>query len=438
MQKNYILDTNVLIDDPYSIFNFEENTVYIPIYVLEELDKIKTEASSIRGKAARTACRILDDLGKTGSLAAGIELPGDNCVGKVIIYTPKERKRISVGLDENSMDNAILQAAIEISNINKDIATIFVTNDVNLRVRAQVLGLSVESYEHNSVDSNNLITGMMDVEVNNDLINALSVEKALSAEFCDGIYENVCINLICKATNQSLLARYSGGMIRTLKVPKEGVLGIKPKNKEQHFALDLLLDDTVSVVTLVGSSGSGKTLLAICAGLSKVLDGKYKRLLVSRPVVPMGGKDNVGFLPGGLSEKLDPYMQPIYDNLEMLSFSNGKKRGWNYEDMFEDGTIKIEPLTYIRGRSIANQFMIVDEAQGLNALETKTIITRCGENTKIILTGDPDQIDNPYLDKSNCGINIVVEKFHNHNIVGHVALKKGERSPLANLAASIL
>jgi PhoH-like ATPase len=438
MRKNYILDTNVLIDDPYSIFNFEENTVYIPVYVLEELDKIKTETNSIRGKAARTACRILDDLGKQGDLAKGIEIPGNNCIGMVIIYIPKERKRINVGLDENSMDNAILQAAIEISDSNKNIITTFVTNDVNLRVRAQVVGLIVESYEHNSVDSEKLITGMIDVNVERNLIDTLSAEKALDAEFCKGVYENVCINLICKETGQSLLARYSGNMIRTLRVPKEGILGIRPKNKEQHFALDLLLDDTVSIVTLVGSSGSGKTLLAICAGLSKVLENKYKRLLVSRPVVPMGGKDNVGFLPGSITEKMDPYMQPIYDNLEMLSFSNGKKRGWSHEEMFEDGTIKIEPLTYIRGRSIANQFMIVDEAQGLNALETKTIITRCGENTKIILTGDPDQIDNPYLDKSNCGINIVVEKFHNHDIVGHIALRKGERSPLANLAASIL
>lgn len=431
MRKNYILDTNVLIHDPQSIFRFQDNHLYVPVYVLEELDKLKNE-QSLRGRNSREACRIIDELRCQGSLSKGIEI-GD---GTFTIYVPKERKMLSVALDHKSMDNAILQSALDIKE-NTELRTILVTMDVNLRIRAESIGIQTASYESQSVDQSRMITGYTNMVVESGQIDELfSLGGIKPGQSDDKLYDNVCVLL--KEGDRTALGRYNKKLdeVRPVKLPKD-IMGIRPRNKEQQFAFDLLLDDNIKLVTLVGIAGSGKTLLATCVGLSKVLEGRYSRLLISRPVMPMG-KD-IGFLPGSLEEKLDPYMQPIYDNLELLMMTSGKKKtNMKFEDLYKQDLIKIEPITYIRGRSIPNQFMIIDESQNLSPHELKTIITRCGEGTKIVLTGDPDQIDNPYMDRGTCGLSFAVEKLHDNPIVGHLTLSKGERSELSNLAATLM
>lgn len=435
MRKNYVLDTNVLIHDPKSIFQFQDNNLFVPVYVLEELDKLKSE-QSLRGRNSREACRILDDLRSQGSLSEGVNI-GE---GIFTIYVPKERRVLQVALDPNSMDSGILQAVLEIKERNPETKTILVTMDVNLRVRAESIDIQTAPYESQSVDASKMITGKTELKVGYGDIDKMFADGKINLSESDAefVYDNVCV-MMADPDNKTALGRYKKkeNSIYPLKLPKEGVMGIKPRNKDQQFAFDLLLDDSVKFVSLIGLAGTGKTLLATAVGLSKIIDGTYSRLLISRPVMPMG-KD-IGFLPGTLMEKLDPYMQPIYDNLELLMMTSGKKKtNMKFEDLYKQDLIKVEPLTYIRGRSIPNQFLIVDEAQNLSPHELKTIITRCGDGTKIVLTGDPDQIDNPYMDKGSCGLSFAIEKLHNNPIVGHLILSKGERSELANLAATMM
>lgn len=837
MRKNYILDTNILIYDPQSIFSFEDNNLYVPIYVLEELDKLKSE-QSLRGRNSREACRLIDNLRFDGHLSDGVPI---NDGGKFIVYVPTERVIPKVAIDLNNMDNAILQSALDIQG-RDELKTILVTMDVNLRIRADSLGLQTASYESSSVDTNSMRTGYKEVEASEQDINELFVTKGFDVG-SDELIDNTCVMLTTGQKTALCRFQKSKNKIIPVQVPREGIMGIRPRNREQQFALDMLLDDSIKLMTLVGMAGTGKTLLAVAAGLQKVvMEGHYSRLVISRPVVPMG-KD-IGFLPGpqpldakiltptgwttmgeispgdyvisrdglptkvldvfpqgekevfkltttdGLSteccedhlwltktkeqkkrgmcggvkstkdilntltkngklnhylprneavqfeprqlplkpytlgaligdgsfstsialtvgdseiadrvneeikdincylsgpngiiyticsnlennkpakqieitdtntgerfhyervglcsektgvskatinyrcnqnitidgyyyefidkverwsnpvkniiydlgllnkkcydkfipdvykyssvedrinlirglmdtdgtvkkngeasftttskqlawdvceiirslggratirsrnrvgkitkindhfattraisyefsislpenlnpfylprkrsmfkcsfihdskiksielvgtkeckciliendehlyitdnfivthntleEKMNPWMQPIYDNLELLMMTGGgkKKTGLIYDDLFAQDLIRVEPLTYIRGRSLPNQFIIIDESQNLTPHEVKTIITRCGENTKIILTGDPDQIDNPYMDKNNCGLSVAVEKLQDNPIVGHLLLSKGERSELANLAAT--
>jgi PhoH-like ATPase len=432
VKKNYILDTNVLIHDPQSIFKFEDNNLYIPIYVLEELDKLKSELS-LRGRNSREVCRVLDDLRCQGSLPNGVII-GE---GKLFIYVPQERKVIKVALDSKSMDNAILQCAFEIKE-SYDLPAILVTMDVNLRIRAECIGIQTASYEFQSVDTSHMITGHTNMNVGMGDIDKLFGDGFIPPQEADeALFDNICI-LLKEPTGKTALGRYHAKQNRIcpIRLPSD-VMGIKPKNIEQKFALDLLIDDDINIVTLSGKAGVGKTLLAICVGLQKTLEGKYSRLLVSRPIMPLG-KD-IGYLKGDLDEKMRPWMQPIFDNLEFLMMQGGgKRKGLKYDDLFEQDIIRVEPLTYIRGRSLPGQFIIIDEAQNLTSHELKTIITRCGEGSKIVLTGDPDQIDSPYMDKGSCGLSVVIEKLHGHAIVGHLTLSKGERSELADLAASVM
>jgi len=437
MRKNYVLDTNVLIHDPYSIFKFEDNHLYIPVYVLEELDKIKTEQSQ-RGRNSREACRIIDDLRCAGSLSQGVPIGDD---GKFIIYVPKKRRSLEVALDDKSFDSAILQCALEIQETTQ-LRTILVTMDVNLRVRSESIGVQTASYESQSVDPSKMISGQMSLDVDYGKIDELFAVGRIRPPCPEEMYDNVCV-MLKDANGRTALGRYNATSneirpLKQLKDKEKDVMGIKPRNREQQFAIDLLMDENVKLVTLVGMAGTGKTLLAVAAGLHKTLvDGKYTRLIISRPVVPMG-KD-IGYLPGSMKEKMDPWMQPIYDNLELLMMLGGKRKmGMEYDELFQRDQIRVEPLTYIRGRSLPNQYIIIDESQNLTPHEIKTIITRCGEGSKVVLTGDPDQIDNPYMDKATCGLSIAVEKLHNNPIVGHLTLTKGERSELANLAATLM
>ena len=433
MQKNYVLDTNVLINDPRSIFQFEDNYLYIPVYVLEELDRIKSE-QSLRGRNSRESCRLIDELRCAGSLAEGVPLPNQ---GTLTIYVPKERKSLEIALDKNSVDSNILQSALEIKETT-NVRTILVTMDVNLRIRAESIGIQAASYKSEEVDTDNLSNKVLEINVALDELNEFYRTGSILVDQSIPVNSSIIFRSPTDSTGLARTKQVAGKVVaKKLNLPPH-VLGLKPRNVEQRFAIDLLLDDDVKLVTLMGVAGTGKSLLALATALYSIFEQKlYQKLLVARPIIPLG-KD-VGFLPGDINEKLLPWMKPIYDNVEYLLMSSGKKYGiTSCDELFKKNILEIEPIVYIRGRSIINQIILIDEAQGLNSHEVKTIISRCGENTKIILTGDVDQIDNPYLTRETSGLSIVVDKMQNHPLVGHLRLEKGERSALANLAVSCL
>jgi PhoH-like ATPase len=436
MKKNYVLDTNVLLHDPHAIFRFEDNNVIIPIYVIEEVDQFKREGSE-RGRNARSIARLLDELrDRGGSLAKGVGLDSG---GTLRVAVPTKRLTLPSAIDHTAMDQAILQTAFDVRENDGGRATIFVTMDTNLRIRADALGMVAETYENQRVEFDRLTSGIVDLDLDSEEIDTFFREGKLTPRE-PAPAPNTCI-LMRDRTNPShtALGRYDATKraILALRVPREGVMAVRPRNKEQSFALDLLLDESIRLVTLVGKAGTGKTLLALAAGLKRTVeDGAYSRILVSRPVMPLGR--DIGFLPGDVDEKLNPWMQPIFDNLEFL-FSTGSRKGPRaYMELLESGQIQVEPLTYIRGRSIPQQFIVVDEAQNLTPHEVKTIITRSGDGTKIVLTGDPGQIDNPYVDSASNGLTIAAERFGGEKLAAHIVLAKGERSDLAELAANLL
>ena len=435
MRKLFILDTNVLLHDPQAIFKFEDNELIIPIYVIEEIDRFKRDSTE-RGRNAREVARLIDSLRERDgeSLAEGVAVGSG---GSLRVHVPERRAQLAAALNSSSGDNAILQVAVELKHANPDRATVFVTLDINLRIRADALGLKTANYQNQSVQLDNLKPGM--IEIVHPEIDAFFQTGEISVD--DGrLYPNLCVMLrSADDEKRTGLGRCGAdGKIRRVSVPAEGIMGLRPRNREQTFALDLLLDDSVRLVTLVGAAGTGKTLLALAAGLKRcVQHGAYTRLLVSRPIIPLGR--DLGFLPGDVDEKLAPWMKPIFDNLEFLLISGGKRRGLpELDEMMTSGIIEVEPLTYIRGRSLPQQYVIVDEAQNLTPHEVKTIVTRCGEGTKIVLTGDPYQIDNPYVDAATNGLTYAANRMHAEALVGHIVLTKGERSALANLAANKL
>ena len=437
MKKNYVLDTNILLHDPRAIFRFEDNNVVIPIYCIEEVDQFKREGSE-RGRNARHIARLLDELREAGgSLSKGVALESG---GTLRVAVPANRPELPSAIDKAAMDAAILQTAFDIRNVDSGRPTVFVTMDTNLRIRADALGMVSENYENTRVDVERRETGMKEVEVDAGEVDAFFHEGCFAPPDLEGYTPNLCV-LLRDRTNAShtALGRFDAAKreVVALRTPREGIMGVRPRNKEQSFAIDLLLDDSIRLVTLVGKAGTGKTLLALAAGLKRTVeDGAYTRMLVSRPVMPLGR--DIGFLPGDVDEKLNPWMQPIFDNLEFL-FSSGTRKGPRaYAELLESGQIQVEPLTYIRGRSLPAQFMIVDEAQNLTPHEVKTIITRSGDGTKIVLTGDPGQIDNPYVDSASNGLTVAADKFRNEKVAAHVVLAKGERSELAELAANLL
>jgi PhoH-like ATPase len=436
MKKNYVLDTNVLLHDPNAIFRFEDNNVIIPIYSIEELDHFKREGSE-RGRNARATARLLDELReKGGALSKGVALDSG---GTLRVAVPNKAMRLPSAIDHSTMDQAILQLAFEIRESDTGRPTVFVTMDTNMRIRADALGMAAQTYENQRIETDRLTSGIPTYDLDPEEIDAFFRDGRLSPQ--DPLpAPNTCL-MLRDRTNAShtALGRFDATKraIVGLRVPREGVMGVRPRNKEQSFAIDLLLDESIRLVTLVGKAGTGKTLLALAVGLKRTVeDGAYTRLLVSRPVMPLGR--DIGFLPGDVDEKLNPWMQPIFDNLEFL-FSGGTRKGPRaYAELLETGQIQVEPLTYIRGRSIPAQFIIVDEAQNLTPHEVKTIITRSGDGTKVVLTGDPGQIDNPYVDSASNGLTVAAERFHGEKLAAHVLLAKGERSELAELAANVL
>jgi len=436
MKKNYVLDTNVLLHDPQAIFRFEDNNVIIPIYAIEEVDQFKREGSE-RGRNARAIARLLDELRERGgALSKGVALESG---GTLRVAVPTKRLELPSAIDHTAMDQAILQTAFDIRENDGGRPTVFVTMDTNLRIRADALGMVAQTYENQRVEADRLTSGIVELELDGEEIDAFFRDGRISSRDPPPS-ANTCLLLRDRSnTSHTALGRYDATKraIVSLRVPRDGVMGVRPRNKEQSFAIDLLLDESIRLVTLVGKAGTGKTLLAIAAGLKRTVeDGAYTRMLVSRPVMPLGR--DIGFLPGDVDEKLNPWMQPIFDNLEFL-FSSGARKGPRvYAELLESGQIQVEPLTYIRGRSLPQQFIIVDEAQNLTPHEIKTIITRSGDGTKVVLTGDPGQIDNPYVDSASNGLTVAAERFRGERIAAHIVLAKGERSDLAELAANML
>ncbi|WP_242394035.1 PhoH family protein [Anaeromyxobacter oryzisoli] len=439
--KNFVLDTNVLLHDPRSIFGFGDNDVVIPIYVIEEIDNFKRDLSTL-GRNARQVSRYLDEFRVRGKLAEGVDI-GDGH-GRIRVLVAEHPLPHGIGEGHHTTDDKILAVALELARKEQGKPSVFVTKDTNLRIRADALGLHAEDYDVEGVVLDELWSGVSELEVSSEQVNDFYATGAIPCpEGIDAPPPNAFV-VLRDGTNpqHSAVGKYSAArqaFVKLIQTPKDGVWGIRPRNKEQGFALDLLLNDEVRLVTIVGKAGTGKTLLAIAAGLQKTMEeGIYQKLLVSRPIFPLGR--DIGYLPGSVEEKLNPWMQPIFDNVEyLMNLSRSeKKAGRGYHELLDLGILEIEPLTYIRGRSIPNQFIVVDEAQNLTPHEVKTIITRVGDGTKIILTGDPYQIDNPYVDQTNNGLIHVVNRFRSERLAGHITMSKGERSPLAELAANLL
>ncbi len=437
MKKIFVLDTNVLLHDPRAIYQFEDHDVVIPIVVVEELDTFKKDLSEL-GRNARHIARSLDELRTEGRITEGVAINNGSGTLSVSITN---RVLPSEYQNQHPADNKILATALDLHESRKDRLTILVTKDVNMRIRGDALGLRVEDFDTERSNIDELYSGVADIEVPTKDIDTFYDTGKL--ELSDPYYYPNQFAFLKDASNAQHTAlgkiNRDAQVVEAINQVKDGMWGIRPRNKEQVFAADVLMNDQIKLVTLVGKAGTGKTLMAIAAGLQKVTEeGVYQRLLISRPIFPLGR--DIGYLPGDVEEKLTPWMQPIYDNVEFLMglSKTDRKRGRSYHELLDLGVLEIEPLTYIRGRSIPNQFMVVDEAQNLTPHEVKTIITRVGDGTKIILTGDPYQIDNPYVDATNNGLVYIVNRFKAERIAAHITLTKGERSDLAELATNLL
>ena len=431
-KKTYILDTSVYLTDADAISAFKNNDILIPLKVLEEIDKHKERQDGV-GTQARKIIRILDELRSKGNLQKGVRIAKGKGLVKIGPYNPEH---LPQGFNPNTPDNQIIGTALTSHETEKKRKTIVVSRDINMRVKCDAIGLQAEDYNASQVieDSNSLYSGFAKHLVDDAEIDNFYKGKDVVIED-KKYFPNQYVMLVSNADNKKTsLCRYKNNLepLRRIKDGRGWEWVINPRNKEQSFALDLLLDEHIPVVTLVGRAGSGKTLAAVSAGLEQVLGNKlYKKLIVSRPVQPMG-KD-LGYLPGSLEEKMAPWLAPIRDNLEYLLGDR-----FAMEEYMRDGTIEIEALTYIRGRSISDAYIIIDEAQNLSKHELKTILTRVGDRTKIILTGDIEQIDNVYINETSNGLTYAIEKFKEHEIAGHITLVKGERSKTATLAARIL
>lgn len=434
MRKNYILDANILIHDPQSIFHFADNVVVIPIAVLTELDAFKKEMTA-RGYNARAVVRLLDSLRNGQTLSEGVGLEGG---GRLRVFCDADR------LFDGSKapaDLEILRVARTIQKSEPQTPTVIVTKDLNLRIRADAVGLRAEDYESDRVVLTDLYTGQHEQVVPPEQIEAFKAAGAIDLPAGLSVHPNEYMLLRSEgADRRSALARVDASCshLVALREPSTALCGVKPRNKDQYFAIDALLAEDVHLVTLMGKAGTGKTVLAMAVGMYLSLKKqRYRGLLVGRPVVPLGR--DLGFLPGDIGQKLDPWMKPVLDTVEFLLDAGGPIHGCSeVEELLRTGLIEIQPLTYIRGRNIAKRFVIIDEAQNLTPLEVKTIITRLGQDAKIVLTGDPYQIDNPYIDASSNGFTYLVNRFRSQPIAAHVNLIKGERSALAELAANLL
>ncbi|MBQ9337977.1 MAG: PhoH family protein [Lentisphaeria bacterium] len=440
--KTFVLDTNVLLHSARALESFAENRVVIPMTVIEELDKFKKNQDEL-GRNSRRVVRALDSLRKEGSLSEGVRLnngPGGEPCGIVQVVTGEDFEKVPRNMDMHIPDNRIIRAALMLKDQPEKYGEVtLISKDLNMRLRADALGLQVDDFESQKVSYSSLYTGSSELEVPD--LDKFFMEREMPAPEGREFYPNQFLRLKAMGTNKTGLGLFRDGKIlQAPPLPEDKVWNIKPRSIEQRMALILLMDPAVQVVSLVGQAGSGKTLLALAAALEQLKMERYERILVSRPIIPMG--NDIGYLPGDKDEKLSVWMQPIYDNLDYL-LHTGKQNNDNLvrkkiEEMRRAGKLELEALTYIRGRSIPRQYVIIDEAQNLTPHEVKTIVSRAGEDTKMVFTGDPEQIDNPYLDASSNGLTYMAERFKKVSMHGHVTLKKSERSPLAAAAATYL
>ena len=435
MKKTYVLDTNVFLTNYKCLYAYGNNDIVVPLKVLEEIDKHKKRQDGV-GLNARMSIRVLDKLRTRGNLYRGVRIAKGKGILSIRSY---DSKLMPADLDLTNADNQIIGTAISEKDKLGKRKVIVVTRDINMRVKCDALQVPTEDYVSDQIvrSRNHLYTGLTKHLVDDQIVDHFYSDEEVFLDKEDiKLMPNQFVMLVSNSNEKkTALAQFLSYTqpLKQINEYRRGVWGLKPRNKEQVFALNLLMNKEIPIVTMIGKAGCGKTLLAIAAGLEQVLEqGEYKKLVVSRPVQPMG-KD-IGFLPGTLEEKMKPWLLPVQDNLEFLLGDAKDTMGL----MLDQGKIEIEALTYIRGRSISNAYIIVDEAQNLTIHELKTIVTRAGEGTKIILTGDIEQIDNTYLDATSNGLSYAVEKLKQYDLTGHVALEKGERSKIATLAAKVL
>jgi len=433
MQKTFVLDTNVLLHSPQALFSFADNLVVIPIKVLEELDSFKSHSDEM-GRNARHINRQLDKLRANGKLSEGVPI---NKGGMLKIELPQQTDQNPL-LDLKIADNSILLTALQLQNASQQ-KVYFVSKDINARIKADALGLEAQDFEGQKVDFDSLYKGWLEVELPPEDIDKFFKEKTLTLKL-ELLHNQFLLMRDSASPKRSALGKYDEvqGCIVPLFHADANCWGITPLNVQQRFAMELLFCNDVSLVSLVGSAGTGKTLLALAVGLQKVVDEReFRKLLVSRPIMPLGR--DIGYLPGSKEEKLGHWMQPIFDNLRFIMDRKSKTESEDQINYLREAKmLEMEAVTYIRGRSIPRQYIIIDEAQNLTPHEVKTIISRAGQGTKMILTGDAQQIDNPYLDSDSNGLTYLVERFKGKRLFGHITLVKSERSKLASLAAELL
>jgi PhoH-like ATPase len=436
MKKIFVVDTNVLLHDRTALDAFADNTVVLPMAVIEELDRFKKETNEL-GRNARSVVRQLDLLRARGKLGEGVALDNGGTLKIVTTLSPLSDEILDVDI----ADNRIIQVAHQLHRQGERV--IFVTKDINARIKADALGIEAMDFENKKVNFDELFTGYRALKVSGAAVDEFLANRSLPLPEAN-LMPNEFVTLIDEEDpKHTAFGRFmADGQLLALNAANDTAWHIKPRSREQRMTLELLLDDSIQVVTLVGQAGTGKTLLALAAGLEKtIVQKRYDKLLVTRPIMPFGR--DIGFLPGDKEEKLSNWMLPIFDNLTYLMArpSSGDHKTTvrdKIEKLQRDEVLELEALTYIRGRSIPRQFIIVDEAQNLTPHEVKTIISRSGEGTKMVLTGDPYQIDNPYLDASSNGLSYAVERLKSQPIHGHVTLLKSERSALAAIAAEVL
>ncbi len=438
MGKNFVLDTNVLLHNSDAISSFADNVVVLPMSVIEELDKFKSRNDEL-GRNARTVVRNLDRLRKLGHLGEGVQMENG---GTLKIYSEINTDLENPGLNLKIADNRILSVAYTLHKQGETV--LFVSKDINARLKADALGIGVMDFEKQKVNFDELYTGKREITVPSSVVEDFFNNDSVITEGLE-FFPNEFVQLIDEddEKNTALARAVNETELTHLNSKLDSIWNIKPRSKEQRMCCELLMDPDIQLVTLVGQAGTGKTLLALAGGLeSTVRYKRYDRILVSRPIIPMG--NDLGYMPGDKNEKLAHWMQPIFDNLTYL-MGGGNLRNGDEESvrnkvdkLIKNNIVEMEALTYIRGRSIPRQFVIVDEAQNLTPHEVKTIISRAGEGTKMVLTGDPYQIDNPYLDSSSNGLTYAVERLKGHPLHGHMILQKSERSRLSAIAADYL
>lgn len=438
-KKVFVFDTSVILHDHNAIHNFEEHDVAIPIPVLEELDNFK-KGNDTKNFEAREFIRFLDKLSNESTLENWIPLEGKNKGRiKIVLHSDVKGQDATVLYNDNKADHQILNAALNLKESMPDHQVILVTKDINLRLKAKALSVVAQDYQAGKINDVSKVLKGADIikEVESDLIHEI---------YKTGFTEDISVLGDAPIKNQyhilqngksTSLAFYNGHVNRLEKVDKTYVYGIKPKNAEQTFAVNALMNKDIKLITLQGVAGTGKTLLALASAIEQ--RNSFSQIILARPIVPLSNRD-IGFLPGDANEKINPYMQPLFDNLTYIKnqYRSGEKKYKQIEDLQTDNRMVIMPLAFIRGRSLSNVFFIVDEAQNLTPHEVKTIITRAGEGTKIVFTGDVHQIDTPYLDENSNGLSYLIDRLKGNELFAHVKLEKGERSELANLANDLL